>query len=67
VQPGTAHLHVEIVLGSDPISGSVTAAGGQPSQFMGWIELAAEIEAARSSADRARAGEVIRALDNRQL
>jgi hypothetical protein len=45
----TANLELAIELDSDPITGSVSNghAGSRP--FRGWIELVAEIEAARSS------------------
>jgi hypothetical protein len=41
------HLKLAVDVGSDPITGSVEVGGGDPRSFCGWIELVAEIEAAR--------------------
>jgi hypothetical protein len=52
VERATRHLELAIEVDSEPISGSVSVSNGtrhsQP--FIGWIELVAAIEAARSSA-----------------
>ncbi len=44
-----AELQLSIEIGSDPISGSVTVAGGAPQKFTGWIELVAAIESVRNA------------------
>jgi hypothetical protein len=41
------HLKLAVDVGSDPITGSLVVGGGDPRNFCGWIELVAEIEAAR--------------------
>lgn len=41
------HLKLAVDVGSDPITGSLAVGGGDPRSFCGWIELVAEIEAAR--------------------
>ncbi|HUA44734.1 MAG TPA: hypothetical protein VMA77_05885 [Solirubrobacteraceae bacterium] len=46
---GTAHLQLMIDVDSDPISGSVSNGCRVAQPFTGWIELAAAIEAARTS------------------
>jgi hypothetical protein len=43
----TAELVLTIDVESDPISGSVSPAGGDTRPFVGWIELVAAIESAR--------------------
>ena len=43
------HLKLAVDVGSDPITGCVVVGGGDPRRFCGWIELVAEIEAARHS------------------
>lgn len=45
----TAHLHLEIEPGSDPIAGSIGAPDEEPRSFNGWIELTEAIEAARAA------------------
>jgi hypothetical protein len=50
VERATKHLELAIEVDSDPISGSVSNGNGQSQPFIGWIELVAAIEAARSSA-----------------
>jgi hypothetical protein len=45
------HLKLAVDVGSDPITGSVVVGGGDPRSFCGWIELVAEIEAARYNGD----------------
>ena len=40
-------LKLAVDVGSDPITGSVVVGAGDPRSFCGWIELVAEIEAAR--------------------
>ena len=45
----TAHLHLAIDTGSEPISGSLTGPDEQPYRFSGWIELVEAIERIRSS------------------
>jgi hypothetical protein len=42
-----ASLHLEIDIGSDPISGSVGPGNEEPTRFCGWIELVEAIEVAR--------------------
>jgi hypothetical protein len=42
-------LHLQIKVGSDPISGSVDVEGRESSKFSGWIELVALIESAREA------------------
>jgi hypothetical protein len=49
-------LKLAVDVGSDPITGSVVVAGGDPRSFCGWIELVAEIEAARHNGGRVGAG-----------
>jgi hypothetical protein len=44
------HLKLAVDVGSDPITGSVSVGSGDPSEFCGWIELVAAIEAARYDA-----------------
>ena len=46
-----AHLKLAVDVGSDPISGSVAVGSGHARSFCGWIELVAEIEAARYDGD----------------
>jgi hypothetical protein len=41
------HLKLAVDVGSDPITGSLVVGSGDPRNFCGWIELVAEIEAAR--------------------
>jgi hypothetical protein len=41
------HLKLAVDVGSDPITGSLAVGSGDPRSFCGWIELVAEIEAAR--------------------
>lgn len=41
------HLKLAVDVGSDPITGSLVVGAGDPRSFCGWIELVAEIEAAR--------------------
>jgi hypothetical protein len=50
VERATTHLELAIEVDSDPISGSVSNGNRQSQPFVGWIELVAAIEAARSSA-----------------
>jgi hypothetical protein len=45
-------LHLNIEVGSDPISGWVDRQGHESSRFSGWIELVALIESARESRPR---------------
>jgi hypothetical protein len=40
-------VELAIEVGSDPISGSIVVGAGEPRRFRGWIELVAELEAAR--------------------
>ena len=40
-------LKLAVDVGSDPITGSLVVGSGDPRSFCGWIELVAEIEAAR--------------------
>jgi hypothetical protein len=49
VQTTRAHLELAIEVDSDPISGSVSNGAHGAQAFVGWIELTAAIEAARSS------------------
>lgn len=49
VEGNTAHLHLEIQAGSDPIAGSIGGPGEEPRSFSGWIELAEAIEAVRAT------------------
>ena len=51
VEIPSSHLHLEIDVESDPISGAVSEPEGTPHRFTGWIELVAAIERARASAD----------------
>ena len=44
-----AHVHLEIDLGSDPITGQVSEDGARGRDFSGWIELVEAIEDARIS------------------
>jgi len=50
VERATTRLELSIEVDSDPISGSVSNESRQSQPFIGWIELVAAIEAARSSA-----------------
>lgn len=56
----TAHLHLAIETGSEPIAGSLTPSDDEPRRFSGWIELVEAIEQIRSnngaSSEPARAG-----------
>ena len=52
VERATAHLELAIEVDSEPISGSVSNGSPQSQPFIGWIELVAAIEAARSSVGR---------------
>ncbi len=47
VEGGTAHLHLTIENGSEPIAGSLAGPDGKPHRFDGWIELVVAIENAR--------------------
>jgi hypothetical protein len=49
VERATKHLELAIEVDSDPISGVVSNGNRQSQPFIGWIELVAAIEAARSS------------------
>jgi hypothetical protein len=49
VERATRHLELAIEVDSDPISGLVSNGNRQSQPFIGWIELVAAIEAARSS------------------
>lgn len=49
VEGTTAHLHLEIEAGSDPIAGSIGSPDQEPRSFSGWIELTEAIEAARAA------------------
>jgi hypothetical protein len=42
-----AHLHLEIDVASEPITGRVSGAPGEDQRFSGWIELTQAIEEAR--------------------
>lgn len=42
-----AQMQLSIEIGSEPISGSVSLAGGNSQEFCGWIELVETIESAR--------------------
>ena len=50
MERATTHLELAIDVDSDPISGSVSNGTRHAQPFIGWIELVAAIEAARSSA-----------------
>lgn len=50
MERATTRLELSIEVDSDPISGSVSNESRQSQPFIGWIELVAAIEAARSSA-----------------
>jgi hypothetical protein len=54
VERPTRHLELAIDIGSDPISGSVTNGAQRSQPFIGWIELTAAIEAARSTGETGR-------------
>ena len=47
------HLKLAVDVGSEPITGSLAVGGGDPRSFCGWIELVAEIEAARYNGEGA--------------
>jgi hypothetical protein len=47
VIPQIAHLHLEIDVASEPITGRFSSAPGEDERFSGWIELTQAIEAAR--------------------
>jgi hypothetical protein len=49
VEGKTAHLHLAIETGSEPIAGSLTPSDDEPRRFSGWIELVEAIEQIRSS------------------
>jgi hypothetical protein len=49
-----AHLELAIEVDSDPISGSVSNGSRHSQPFIGWIELVAAIEAARSAGQSER-------------
>lgn len=50
---GPLHLSLALEPGSDPIAGSVQARGCSPREFVGWMELAAALEAAIDHGERA--------------
>jgi hypothetical protein len=50
VDPVYAHVHLEIDVDSDPITGTVCATEGDSRPFSGWIELVSAIEEVRSNA-----------------
>jgi hypothetical protein len=50
------HLKLAVDVGSDPITGSLSVGSGDPSDFCGWIELVAAIEAARYNGGGKRYG-----------
>jgi hypothetical protein len=52
VERATTRLELAIEVDSDPISGLVSNGTRHPERFIGWIELVAAIEAARSSSGR---------------
>jgi hypothetical protein len=47
----TLSLRVDVLPGSEPISGRLVDGGGEATQFRGWIELVAALQEA-SSTDR---------------
>jgi hypothetical protein len=49
VERRLAYLQLAIEAGSDPIAGSLRTPGEEPRDFNGWIELAEEIERARTA------------------
>jgi hypothetical protein len=53
VETSGAQLTLAIDRHSDPISGSVRRAGGEPRRFSGWIDLIETIEEARTGAAEA--------------
>jgi hypothetical protein len=49
VEGKTAHLHLAIETGSEPIAGSLKGPDEEPRKFSGWIELVEAIEQIRST------------------
>jgi hypothetical protein len=43
----TIHVDLEFDLAADPVEGRLSADGGAPEPFTGWIELAAALERLR--------------------
>jgi hypothetical protein len=54
---GTAHVNLAIDVDSEPISGSISNGSQVERPFTGWIELAAAIEAVRSSGHESESSE----------
>jgi hypothetical protein len=51
VERAVRHLELVIEIDSDPISGSVSNGSERSQPFIGWIELVAAIETARTSGE----------------
>jgi hypothetical protein len=49
----TIHVDLEFDIAADPVEGRLSAAGGAPEPFTGWIELAAALERLRVPAGSA--------------
>jgi hypothetical protein len=45
----TAHVTIDVEVGSEPISGHASIDGERTERFVGWTALAVLLEAARSS------------------
>ena len=67
VRSATAHLQLAIDVDSDPISGSVSNGDELTEPFMGWIELTAAIEAARSTSHGGEASPAEVGVDGKTL
>ena len=50
---GALHMWLALEPGSDPIAGSLQVTGCPPRDFVGWMELAAALEAAINHGERA--------------
>jgi hypothetical protein len=50
VEARTTHVLLAIETGSEPIEGSLAAAGEEPRAFHGWIELVEALERLRADA-----------------
>jgi hypothetical protein len=67
VRSATAHLQLAIDVDSDPISGSVSNGDELTEPLMGWIELTAAIEAARSTSHGGEASPAEVGVDGKTL
>jgi hypothetical protein len=54
MEPDPLCLELELRRAGDPIEGRLSSGRGEPVSFIGWLELIAAVEAARTDDDRER-------------